>query len=184
MSAAAFALTGTSAAAADNLDCMSRPFEAGDQEVVDGFVRDFDLVEWSVTGGGEVLADVMNARADMCAIEFGWSDEAGTDAFLWLIGGFLEQGLKANAPISAEEIGRLEASFAAADEARLLRSMGPQIDPDFYGTAEPSDDDLIYLGGLLENSGVAATDENATFTGALLAARLTRIHWARVFAKN
>lgn len=183
-SALALALSGTSAAAADNLDCMTRPFEGKDKEFLDNFVHSFKLEEWGATGGGPDLAALMDARTALCASEFGWSEGAGNSAFMWRAGVLLEEALEATGPLSAGDVALLEASFDAADQTVLFRAMGPQIDPDYFGTAEPTDEDLLYLGGVLEKSGVPVTDETATFTGALVAARLTQTHWASVFAKN
>ena len=158
------------AQAAENLDCAVAIGSDADTAKLDRYVEEFssetfddDLMSQGVI---EVLAD----RVEACAAENSWSDQASEMAFLYSMSLLNERGMRQSAPIAADILRQIDNDIPASERDRFW-SIAQKIAGDITDLGEavmPADDDIVFLGEILERlnpGGSESTDEDV---GALM----------------
>lgn len=113
-------LAASPVAAAEQLDCMESGYSDADSATIEAFIAGFDFRRPNAPA--PAYQAVLSARAEACAAEHGWSNDAKTVALQYRRAAFMDAALRRHAPVSPEAIGRMEAALAATDEGQVWQA--------------------------------------------------------------
>ena len=169
LTACIFALPAT-AHAAENLDCAI--VVSGDAEAakLDRYVEEFSSETFDEDLMSQGVMEVLAGQIEACAAENSWSEQASEMAFLYSMSLLNERGMRQSAPIAADILRQIDNDIPASERDRFW-AIAQTIAGDITELGEavmPDDDDIVFLGEILERldpGGSESTDEDV---GALM----------------
>lgn len=165
--------------AAENLACMDGGYSAEQTTAMDAYARSVDFR--ALADMPAPIAIIIENRAQTCAATHRWSAQAQTSAISYYRGAVLQRGLRANSPVTSEKLTEIDVAIDASDQAQLRRTMQRLM---LFARGEgpgPDTADIGIIMPILAASGLAMSNENGTFIGAWIAARISAQDTARDF---
>ncbi len=166
--AALFALSGNSAAAADNIGCMDFTADSEEFALVERFVDDFTMAEFDSDGPPDALMQVLLDRAMSCLDDHAWTEDAAGHATLWKLAQIGERAIRTNYPDIGTTVDRIDTRLDAAEQARLWSIIDSIAGID-ETMNEPSDAEHFFLGTMAKKLDPDISEEESEQVGSLLA---------------
>lgn len=165
---------GAPARAAEHLDCMAAGYSEAESATIEAFMAGFDFREPNAPA--PAYQSVLTLRADACAAEHGWSPEAKAVALRHRRASFLRTALRRNAPVAPDDVDRMDAAIAAADQAQLWQTIARWLEQTGRGEQRSFGTlDLRTLLPIFEAAGLEPGYDGGRFLGSwLIASRLER----------
>ena len=160
--------------AATNLECMSEPYSAEDQrllELLGAAVPRSDRGASASESENAERVSVLVVRAGDCADRHGWSPEAMEAAVLYKMFDLFRIHMRTTYPFTAAQKARIDNVLASADQARLMRIVGiaDAAMREEDGSADLQREDHIYLTRLMRQMGIPETGNNPELVGTWIA---------------
>lgn len=170
--------------AATNIECMDSGYSAEHEAVIEDFYAKFSKETLKEGSIWDSQFDPISGRVNDCAETYGWLPDAIRLAVFYRVSSMLAHALELKMPLTPEQMDSLNKTLAEADQAKLRKMLGPQIEASLIDEERPglSEQDKTYLGMLTLRAGLPSDLVYSEYTGALLGARMMAEIAAEQFA--
>lgn len=155
------------AQAADQLDCIAAGYSAEQQAVLDAHVAAFEISDMDTQERPMDVISIIEERAQQCASELGWSDDASDAAGLYHFGSLTAGSIRQKHPEAAAVIDKIDTELTDAERERFWSIM--TFATGAGGTqSAPTNDDFMFVGMIILRFQPGADAEQQETIGALI----------------
>lgn len=174
---------GAQAADPGELGCMDKGYTPEQRTQLDALLAKVDLLAGGEDAFTAELGMLIGAVATTCADTLEWNDAEIQPAVLYEFGRLSETAVRRHGPLTADEVGKIDAALAKGDRASLWRALEEQIAAGLAGEGDPlTTENATLLGVFMVETGVDLGGTKPEQVGAFLATKAMQRISSREFA--